>query len=265
MVQQVIHMRMWAVVSVSATGGLLCVLLASCATNESALVLAPSIPGAEFVGNATCEACHAKQVKNFPRSVHARIHSTACKDAKGTGDSGCESCHGPASKHVEAGGGVGVFIVNPGKSPEACFACHIEKKQQFKLPNHHPVLEGRMSCLDCHDAHGEDAKKPAGMAFAKVNDICAKCHKEQTGKFAYQHNALKEGCTSCHQVHGSINKKMLTYSDSYTCLQCHVAQGIKGAVNIGENHNTRLQQGACWSGGCHTAPHGSNISRTFRY
>jgi len=256
-------------------GCLLCILLVSCATNESALVLAPSIPGAEFVGNDACDGCHAKQVKNFPRSVHARIHSTFCKDAKPNGNSGCESCHGPASKHVEAGGGRGVFIVNPGKSSDACLACHIEKKQQFKLPNHHPVLEGRMSCMDCHDAHGEDAKKPAGMAFGKVNDVCAKCHKEQTKKFTFEHRAMREGCAVCHQVHGSINKKMLTYNDHHLCMQCHVGPPRSGGnpeslnqvgntMNLARpGHAGDAARGACYR--CHTSPHGSNVSSVFRY
>jgi hypothetical protein len=31
------------------------------------------------------------------------------------------------------------------------------------------------------------------------------------------------------------------------------------------SHTTRLMQGACWSAGCHTAVHGSNINPHLRY
>ena len=65
---------------------------------------------------------------------------------------GCESCHGPGSLHVKSGGAAHT-IVNPRRSPEACFQCHLNVRAQFQLPHRHPVLEGKMSCADCHNPH----------------------------------------------------------------------------------------------------------------
>src|SRR3989338_7766255 len=165
-------------------------------------------------------------------------------------------CHGPGSLHVDAGGGRGTHIINPKKDPTACFACHTDKKLQFRLPHHHPVLEGKMSCSDCHSAHGEDVKPWSATTMEGVNEACAKCHKDQTDPFVWGHEALKEGCTTCHQVHGSINDKMLLARDNNLCLRCHTQTNFP---TIGaSSHSSRLTS-TCFSAGCHTAVHGSNF------
>ncbi|MBI5395198.1 MAG: hypothetical protein HZA91_07890 [Verrucomicrobia bacterium] len=183
---------------------------------------------------------------------------------------GCEGCHGPGSLHAEAGGGRGKFIVNPSKDPKACYQCHLDKQAQMNLPYHHPVREGRMSCSSCHDPHGADIKKGKSLMIARVNDTCAQCHREQTRPHVYEHEALREGCTICHQVHGSVNQKMLIERNQNLCLKCHAQVGIGGAVGanlyIGDsNHNTRVRQGTCYNAGCHTAIHGSNLNDHLRY
>ena len=148
------------------------------------------------------------------------------------GQNGCESCHGPGSKHIAMAGrgGLEKFIINPGKDPEACFQCHQETRAEFHLPQHHPVIEGKMNCVQCHDPHGMDIMKPAGgLAMARSNENCAQCHREQTRPFIFEHAALREGCTVCHNPHGSINAKMLVQRDSNLCLKCHAqTQGPAG-------------------------------------
>ena len=52
-------------------------------------------------------------------------------------NTGCETCHGPGSLHVQSGGGAGT-IVNPRKSPETCFQCHLDKRGEFSLPHTPP-------------------------------------------------------------------------------------------------------------------------------
>jgi predicted CXXCH cytochrome family protein len=233
----------------------------SCATVERVVVAPPMIPGAKYVGMDECSACHEKEVKNFKMAAHARIHIQGDKRE----GQGCESCHGPGSLHVEAGGGKGKFILNPGKDPEACFQCHLDKKAQFKLPFRHPVLEGKMSCSDCHDPHGEKIMQGKGMMVGRINETCAQCHREQARNRVFEHAALREGCTTCHNVHGSINDKMLTERDNNVCLKCHGELG-KSAVTIGgSSHNTRVNRGTCFSAGCHTAMHGSDVSPALRY
>jgi predicted CXXCH cytochrome family protein len=237
--------------------------LLSCAAFKSGTVVAPlEIPGAHFVGNAVCAQCHAPIVRDFPASPHAGLSPA---NLSLPGGASCEACHGPGSKHVEAGGD-DQFIINPGRSPEACLRCHLATRTEFQLPVHHPVLEGRMSCADCHDPHGGDIYQPVGgLAMARQNENCARCHREQTRPSVFEHPALREGCTVCHNPHGSINRALLTQADDNLCLRCHAqTQGTAGAVYIGSiDHTSFLPMGACWS--CHTAVHGSDVDPRLRY
>ncbi len=244
-------------------------LLISCAEVNRAVVAPPQIAGAKYAGSKQCVQCHADEASHFASATHSKLHLTDDK----VGDTGCEACHGPASLHVTSGGAAGT-IVNPKKSPEACFQCHLDKRSQFSLPNSHPVLAGKISCVDCHDVHSGNAIRGTGAALASQNDTCTSCHTQQKGPFVFEHRALKEGCVSCHNPHGSINQKMLVARDANLCLRCHLeapstpnaGQINANAINTSvQNHNARLMQGTCWSAGCHEAIHGSNANNHFRY
>ncbi len=214
---------------------------------------------ATYVGSESCSACHEKEDKEFRMSTHARITSAP-------GDQrelqGCEMCHGPASLHVDSGGEKGT-ILNPKSSTETCFSCHIDKRAEFSLPFHHPVLEGKMECTDCHSPHGPDARPWSAASLNHVNEACLECHKDQQGPFVWEHEAVREGCTTCHQVHGSIHQKMLVARDSNLCLRCHTQMNFPTIGRSG--HGGRLPQGTCFSAGCHTAVHGSNFDDHLRY
>jgi predicted CXXCH cytochrome family protein len=242
-------------------------LLISCVVADRAVLAPPKIAGATFVGTKACTECHSEITDHFGDSTHAKL---AMEDGK-AGAIGCEACHGPGSVHVKAGGGKGT-IVNPRKSPETCFACHLDKRGQFQLPYTHPVLAGQVSCVDCHNVHSGNAIRGTGADLEAQNDTCTKCHTQQKGPFVYSHDAMKEGCVACHQPHGSVNPKMLVARDANLCVRCHLMTPSvpnAGQINLGNdnaagNHNSRLQQGTCWSAGCHEAPHGSNVNNHLR-
>jgi predicted CXXCH cytochrome family protein len=249
--------------------GALFLLFNSCSTDRA--VIAPlQIEGATYVGDKACLDCHPSISRVFPASPHARLRM---ENSKMPGQTGCESCHGPGSKHIAMAGrgGQEKFIINPGKNPEACFQCHEETRAQFHFPQHHPVIEGKMNCVQCHDPHGMDIMKPSGgLAMARVNENCAQCHREQTRPFVFEHAALREGCTVCHNPHGSINAKMLIQRDSNLCLKCHAQRQGPGAgangLYIGNiDHSTFLRYGTCWTAGCHAAVHGSNTQPLYFY
>ncbi len=255
--------RRVALALASGTAGAMLFLI-SCSTLQRTVFVPLEIPGAHYVGNRACLDCHADIVRQFPGSPHARVHfqTTAAGDT-----TGCESCHGPGSKHIEDGGHK--FIINPGKDPASCFQCHLEAQAEFNLPQHHPVIEGRMNCVQCHDPHGADIFKPAGgLAMARLNESCAQCHREQTRPVVFEHEAMQEGCTACHNPHGSINPKMLIENDANLCLRCH-AQNQNPVLDqtlIGNTpHAALMARATCWAAGCHSSVHGSNVDPRLRY
>jgi predicted CXXCH cytochrome family protein len=240
-------------------------LLVGCVMVERTVVAPPQVAGATYVGSKKCAECHDDQTAHFKTAAHADL---ALKDDKGK-DIGCEACHGAGSVHVKAGGGKGT-IVNPGKSPEACFQCHTDKRGEFSLPNSHPVMAGRVTCSDCHEPHSGGATKGHGARTLEAeNETCTKCHVAQKGPFVFPHNAFAEGCTACHNPHGTVNQKMLVARNANLCLKCHLEHpAVVGDGKIlvgGEDHRTRLQNGTCWVAGCHEAVHGSNASAALRY
>ena len=240
------------------------ILIISCATIERVVVPPPLIEGAEYVGIETCALCHEKMVEDFKYTGHALIRIQG--EEERLEGQGCESCHGAGSLHLEVGGGRDKFIVNPGKDPKTCFQCHLETGALFNLQYRHPVKEGRMQCVNCHNPHGQDIFKPKGMFVARENDTCLQCHREQARPHVFEHEALREGCTMCHHAHGSINEKLLVERDNNLCLKCHAQRAAPGTIVMGDfSHTTRLMQGTCWSAGCHTAVHGSNINPHLRY
>lgn len=257
----------WITGAASAAG----LIVISCTTGSQTIVAPPGIPGATFVGSDSCATCHDKVSRDFKTADHAKLQAKG-SNAK---DIGCESCHGPGSKHVAAGGGAGT-IVNPQKSSETCFQCHLDTKAQFSMPFAHQVLNGKMSCSDCHDPHKGSAHKGGGTSLNRANQTCMECHSAQAGPFVFPHEATREGCTSCHSPHGSTNQKMLTERNSNLCLKCHMQEQLGKAptdsIMIGGGaHNglqgsnfSRLGNGTCWSAGCHEAVHGSNVSSHLR-
>ena len=238
--------------------------LTACGTLDGALHAPPAIEGASLVGNAACADCHADYTRTFAGSAHGRFYREDRFEM--AGQTGCESCHGPGSRHVAAAGDR-ELIVNPRRDPAICFQCHLSTHAEFNLPRHHPVLEGRLGCGDCHDAHGHDIRKPAGgLAMARLNESCAQCHREQTTPFLFEHEAMREGCATCHQPHGSFNAQLLVQRDANLCLKCHAQVQQGGGEMIGKtDHRQLLRLGSCWSAGCHTAVHGSNINPKMLY
>lgn len=234
----------------------------SCGTASRTVVVPPEVPGAKFMGSESCAQCHADKTKHFASSDHARLKALG----ENAANVGCESCHGAASIHISSGGAART-IVNPRKSPEACYQCHVDKRGSFSLTHHHPLIEGKVSCADCHNPHEGRAVKGGGTSLASSDETCFKCHTAQRGPFVFEHEALREGCQSCHSPHGSVNQRMLTERNQLLCLKCHFqTQTAPGKIIIGgHEHTDDLPRGTCWSSGCHEAVHGSQINRSLRF
>lgn len=252
----------------------------SCRTVTRVAVKLPDVPGAKYIGSKECEQCHEEIYKSFQTADHAVL----TMGGPNVLNAGCESCHGPGSIHSESGGetkppysftagrpmandfGANGVTPNARAVENVCFTCHAEVRGQFSLASHHPVPEGRMTCIECHPPHKGAAHLGGSTALKSQDETCLKCHPTQRGPYVFEHEAMHEGCTSCHGAHGTVNAKMLVARDSNLCLKCHFQQVSGGQLLIGgANHTTRVQQGSCWTAGCHEAVHGSRVNSSLRY
>ena len=208
-----------------ATGaGVLLLAVISCSSISRQAVILPDVPGAKYVGSADCEQCHDEICRDFKTADHARLIA----QGKNGLDAGCESCHGPCSLHEDSGGDVappysftagrpqpeslsGRYPLEPDRATEnVCYKCHLDVRGQFNLPNHHPVPEGHMTCIQCHPPHKGIAMAGGSTQLTSQEENCTQCHESQKGLFVFEHEAMRDGCTSCHTPHGSVNAKMLT-------------------------------------------------------
>jgi DmsE family decaheme c-type cytochrome len=156
--------------------------------------------------------------------------------------------------------------------PDVCFACHKTQRAQVHRISRHPILEGKVSCSDCHNPHGSTG--PKLMAKNSVNETCYTCHAEKRGPFLWEHSPVVDDCTNCHTPHGSTNGALLKVRAPWLCQQCH--SGDHGAaINSGANlpggnattinglqglanQSPRAQTNARACLNCHVLVHGSN-------
>lgn len=196
---------------------------------------------------AMCLQCHTGHGFDWDTSAHAGSGIT------------CSDCH---TDQVHFGGKA-LPVSDFRNQAEFCIQCHSNQVADFRMPSRHRVLEGQMSCNDCHDPHaGFEAAGWNGM-----NDSCTSCHTEMSGPFVFEHEGVSgEDCVACHKPHGSIHDKMLSQDGNTLCMQCHYGADFNGdgGFAVGDvNHGGLLgSEARCYD--CHIEIHGSNVSSTLR-
>jgi DmsE family decaheme c-type cytochrome len=179
-----------------------------------------------------CGQCHQddEALHRSPNGAHARNEVT------------CLTCHSPTAPKGSV----------REDASRRCATCHAPVQAQFELPNHHPVQEGGMDCVDCHEPHGARTK---GRDRDLRQGRCVTCHTQYAGPFVFAHQASRiDGCMACHTPHGGVNKRMLkTPTSQQSCLQCH------GDFPAFHDQTSGAVFTNCLN--CHTEVHGSNHSR----
>ncbi len=195
------------------------------------------------VRNAACLNCHQKDSKR-----HLWMGS-----AHETAGVACTNCHEVHAQHDK--------VRDKRTQPQVCFACHKEQRSQVNKPSHHPILEGKVACSDCHNPHGSAG--PKLMKRDSVVETCYACHMEKRGPFVHDHRPVSDDCTNCHMPHGTTADNLLKARPPLVCYQCHSGHGTPGVAGIAPGitgspkANTNIEQArGCLN--CHTEIHGSN-------
>ena len=210
--------------------------------------------------NAVCMGCHKEaSLLHWEGSGHA------------ADDVGCVGCH---RVHQED------KVRARQTEAQVCFSCHADIRAETNKPFGHPLREQKMSCSDCHNAHG--GQGDADLKTFTINEACYSCHAEKRGPFLWEHAPASENCVLCHSAHGSINPGMLERREPHLCQSCHQPTGPantpggphaqhsrlalsfrapgepdQGPNPLGDKGISRFVMGeAC--GNCHSKVHGTN-------
>lgn len=203
------------------------------------------------VTEGTCTGCHdphqsdlARLVKNKQPELCFTCHEktktqASLKNIHPPFESECSSCHKPHSAAEQK------LLVS--KAPDLCYECHSdfkEKVEKYKF-KHSPVSTGK-SCVSCHSPHASNENK---FLVSDQKTLCLNCHNKKyiskTDKHIIPdmkklistaksvHAAVDDGCTGCHNAHGSDFENLLISSFPQTmyvvstpdnfglCFTCH--------------------------------------------
>lgn len=150
--------------------------------------------------NAVCLNCHESGKRTFWEGSRHQVEGIECVS--------CHSVHKPTDP-----------VQSKFTQPEVCFNCHKEQRADALKFSHHPVLEGKVVCSDCHNPHG--GAGPKNLAKNTVNEVCFQCHAEKRGPYLYEHPPVVDDCMNCHTPHGSNNSPLLKAKLPWLCQDCH--------------------------------------------
>ena len=209
--------------------------------------------------SAVCLSCHAssRHLENWNVAKHRKVDVTCVN---------CHTIHGAQSASNNKQIRPAEFAAAPYTTTarqlayKRCVECHRDVRAEILKPSHHPIIEGKVGCQDCHDPHGSLTK--ASLRAESIPDLCLTCHADKRGPWIHEHPPVEENCAICHTPHGSAHKGLLAQKPPALCADCH-ANGHTHGIYDGRGtlpgvlpSNIRFEASGCVN--CHRQIHGSN-------
>mgnify|MGYP000290360402 CR=1 FL=1 len=145
--------------------------------NKMANKMAKTATAAEK--DAVCMTCHSgsRHLAFWESGKHAKneVSCTNCHNIHGKGGKLAVSPFTTTARVLEA---------------DTCGTCHKQVRNAVNKPSHHPIVEGKVTCSDCHNPHG--ALSPAMVKHETVNQQCFSCHADKRGPFVFGHPPVEE-------------------------------------------------------------------------
>ncbi len=217
----------------------------------------------------TCTGCHGDAEQHLEEGGGPNIFAFSAEDLSPAKTNKCLSCHIEsnssymASEHGKAAIDCMTCHTVHGHTTEksllkvnetkSCSICHSDVISQFELNERHRLQEGIMQCTTCHNPHESSTRERLG---GFKHEACFSCHTDKAGPFLYEHEASRiEGCSACHDVHGSPNRHMLTmHNIADLCFSCHI---------MAPSFHARFDSLSSNCATCHSTIHGSNLDKIF--
>jgi len=192
------------------------------ASSAAVTTASTQTPQSGYLGTEACVVCH----EGFDRTITPTRHGFKGDERTPMSQRGCESCHGPGEAHASDPENVKPIQFPKVTATEAnaqCRSCHNRGEHALWEGSQH---ENRnVKCIDCHSIHSSEG--PVLMRAKTQQLTCARCHQTVTNRQQrFNHMPVREGkmtCASCHNVHGSINVKLLRTGNTVdqSCTSCH--------------------------------------------
>ncbi len=193
---------------------------------------------------AQCLTCHNT-------TAHLAMWNIGDHKKNGVTCVDCHNIHVPATQRIP--------------TSETCLKCHKQVENDLRKQSHHPILEGKVGCKDCHNPHGTTNKHQ--LKAPTTNLLCYKCHTNKRGPFKWEHPPVEEDCLICHNAHGSRNDRLLKKKLPSLCIDCHANRSGSGTV-FGHEDGLNTYSAGRGCAGCHSKLHGDNNAakgKTFVY
>ncbi|HEY6944922.1 MAG TPA: cytochrome b/b6 domain-containing protein [Candidatus Acidoferrum sp.] len=156
------------------------------------------------IAKVKCETCHAEEVADAAKSIHAVV-----------GEDACASCHGNVHEVAAAA------KLQPGK----CAECHASEVKELGESIHGQAAKSgdpdAPTCLSCHGpVHKIQGSSEAASKVAKKNQpaACAQCHSNPGFLSRHKIPVLHPVEQYLQSVHG---RAVLQGKNAAVCADCH--------------------------------------------